>query len=490
MWPHDERLPPIVSLAEAQANGLRENRRFKDVPCMLLFFVVLAMCTSIIAIALTYGDPDRLLLTSMDDTVAEVEGFALGELAILASDYKAIVCALLGAAVVALVWFQLFKHLTMWMVYGTLGAAVLLLGTLGGYLYFVAQRFHSTELLFLAVLFWLLAIAALIVGIVVRHKVEFTAVIVTEAGSVLQANPSILGVVGITFLVYAACCALWVISFLYLYTVPSDVHLIDTTTSTELLNTLFNANYRALFWLLLLGACWITPMIFAIEQYIIASITLQHLEVNWGLRRYRNNITAIATREAFTTSFGSLALGSSLVGVAYFLNIFRRYIASQREFPWKDNWIVRLLMRFGIFLIEVVSDFAFIYVALTGSSFVSSSRAVMDLLRSELAQSIVMEIVLSYLLLMGQLAGTAIVTLGTVVVVELLHSHVGIITVLAIALSTFFLLAVVSKAILVTANTMLVFVLQDLKEHGANRDYKSPSSLRNLILAKLVADAR
>lgn len=491
MWPDGSKLPPIVSLAETQANSLRENRGFKDILCMLLFFLVLALSTSIIAIALTYGDPDQLIYSSLDGTVAEVESFTFAELAILANDFKAILCSLLAAAVVALAWFQIFKHLTLWMIYGTLAVATTALIVLGGYLYAASRRFDNAELTFLAIVFWLIAIAGLTVGIVLRHKVVFTAALVKEAGNVLQANSPILAVVGITFLVYAVFCALWIVSFLYLYTVPSTVHLIETTDSTELLNTLFNANYRMLFWILLIGGCWITPMLFAIEQYIVASITIQHLEITWGTRKLRNrNMTLLATKEAFTTAFGSLALGSSLVGIAYFLNIFRRYVASNREFPWKDNVVVRLLIRFGTFLIEVVTDFAFIYVALTGNSFVTSSRRVMELLRSELAQAIVMEVVISYLLMMGQLAGTAIVTFGTILAVELLHAHIGIITVLAIALSTFFLLSVVSKAILVCSNTVLVFVLQDLKDHGEDQAYKSPPAIRNLILAKLIASTR
>jgi len=497
MWPErSEQLPKPKTLSQLRADDVniiadhkREHRGWHDILCSLLFVVVLGICTSIISIAFTYGNPDTLLAPTFETVVWKIEGFTMNEVATLANDYKAIICSFLASLIVAFCWFQLFKRLALWMMYATLAVAIVGLSVLGGYLFVVYRRYNNLEFFFLALIFWAIALATLIVGVALRGKLQFTAQLIKEASNVLQRNPNILGVVGTTFLAYAALCAIWIGAFIYLYTVPSNVHIISTASepSAELLNQIWNQNYRGLFWVLFLAAFWITSMVLAVEQYVVASITIQQLQLDAGHRtRPSRSITAIATKEAFTTSFGSLAFGSSIVGLAYFLNIFRRYIATSQQFPGRDNFVVKLVVRFFTFLIEVVTDFAYIYIALSGKSFLSSSRHVTELLRTELAQLIVTEVVLSYLLTVGQLACTALVTLGLVVAIDLINLHVGIITVLAAAMSAYFLFSVVSKAILVCTNSILVFVLQDLHEHRQDAAYKSPESVRNIILAKLV----
>jgi hypothetical protein len=490
MWPpgpSTSRLPHPIPLEEMQTpkDATARVRSFKDVACGLLFFLVFALCSGTIAVAFSYGEPSTLLgiAPSWLGTIeTEVDEFFLGEVAILLHDFKAVICALLAAMVLALLWFQLFKHLTQMMVYFTLAMAIALTTALGIYLFTVSRRTGNGNFIFLAILCWLIAFATLLVGYVLRGKITFTGAIIYEAGRALQANPAILAVTVIIILVYAVFCVVWVAAFIYLYSVPAGFVMTEFSGFTEI----FNRNYQNLFWILVVGGCWILPTIYAVEEYIISSITIQHLEIEWGLRSRTTNIAMQATGEAFTTQFGSLALGAALTGLAYLLSVLSKWIWTRENFPFRDNCCVGFIVRFSRFLIEIVSDFAFIYVAASGESFVTSARKVMRLLNADISETIVLEVILSYLLFVGQLLGTTVITLSTIVIIEMTHVHVGTVTVVVISLTTFFLFTVVSRAILVCSNTLLVFVLQDIHDHLDDLKFDSPEHLRNIIITKFI----
>src|SRR5271156_1515112 len=117
MWPEgpsSSRLPKPIPFEELQTtkDATLRVRTFKDVACAILFFIVIALCSSTIAVAFTYGEPSSLLGLSpswIGTIETEVDEFFLGEVAILLHDFKAVICALLAAMVLALLWFQLFK---------------------------------------------------------------------------------------------------------------------------------------------------------------------------------------------------------------------------------------------------------------------------------------------------------------------------------------------------------------------------------------------
>jgi len=84
--------------------------------------------------------------------------------------------------VLAFLWFQLFKHLTQWMVYLTLAIAISATTLLGVYLFTVSRRMGNGNFIFLAIICWLLAAGTLIIGYILRRKITFTSVIIKEAG--------------------------------------------------------------------------------------------------------------------------------------------------------------------------------------------------------------------------------------------------------------------------------------------------------------------
>jgi hypothetical protein len=89
-------------------------------------------------------------------------------------------------------------------------------------------------------------------------------------------------------------------------------------------------------------------------------------------------------------------------------------------------------------------------------------------------------------LLLGQLCGTAIITLFTIYIIEAKHLHVGVISVIVISVSTFFLFSVISKAIIVTTNTILVFTINDLTSVPKDDEFKTPGPLKDLIIRQLI----
>lgn len=489
MWNTDDRgfihMEPPVSLDSLTRDAERKKRPFRDVPCVLLFMAVLGMCAMIIAIAFTYGDPASLsnpTITYLDD---ELTSFAISEVSILKHDLPAICIALIIALLLAFLWFQLFKRLTLGIVYATLALATTALIVLGVYLFIAGSRNHTTELKFIAAFLWTVAASIVFVGYMLWNKMVFTAQIIRQAGEVLKKNPSILSITAITCCVYLVTLLLWILSFIYLYSVPNTAHFLSIVDSTVIFRE-FNENYQTLFWILLAGGLWVLPMIHAVEQYIIASVVVQEMEVIYQGRTRRRNVALLAFREAFSTSFGPLAFGSSLIAITQIASVIAKYVKPEGTGAWRDNFFVRLILRFMTFLLDVVTDFAFINVAITGNSFIDSSRTIMRLLSIDTARTILLEIVLSYVLLLGQLCGTATITLFTIYVIEAKHLHVGVISVIVISVATFFLFSVISKAIVVTTNTILVFVINDLTNKPENGEFKTPGPLKDLMIAQLI----
>lgn len=492
MWETDER--DFVHLKQPDSMDLRDidrrKRPFRDIPCVLLFMGVLGMCAMIIAIAFTYGNPAALPSPTITWLEDELETFTINEISILKHDLPAITIALLIALLLAFMWFQLFKRLTLAIVYSTLAFATTALILLGVYLFVAGSRNHTTELKFIATFLWAVSASILFVGYMLWNKMKFTAQIIRQAGEVLQKNPVILTITATTCCVYLITLLFWILSFIYLYSVPNTAHFLSVVDSTVIIRNFFNENYQTLFWILLAGGLWVLPMIHAIEQYVIASVVIQEMEFIHQGRTRRRNVALTAAKEAFSTSFGSLAFGSSLIAITQIIAVVAKYLKPEGTGSWRDNFFVRLVLRFMTFLLEVVTDFSFINVALTGNSFIQSSREIMKLLSVETARTILLEIVLSYVLLLGQLCGTAIITLFTIYVIEAKHLHVGVISVIVISISTFLLFSVISKAILVTANTILVFTINDLTMDHDSNEFKTPSPLKDIVIAQLLPNKK
>jgi len=315
-----------------------------------------------------------------------------------------------------------------------------------------------------------------------KSKLDFTIEVMTESGLILSKIPE-LYFVGLVFgTLYLIIVAVLVSSLIYLFSIPDASVLMYDSDESAILNYIFNGSYRNFFWILFLGGLWLISVLGFVEQYIIASVVYRRLELDYGIRKQNKHVLRQAVIESLTKSFGSLAFGSFLVAVAWFLGIFSRFEFLKGRIPWRNYLVTRVLFDVFTFILEWISEYAVIYVALTGKSFLQSTRDVVTLLKEQISQTIVTGLVVNFVLLVGKLACTILVTFLVIVIIDLKHSHISATTLFALATITYLLLNLLSKIYTVSCSTLLIYTLTDIVKHKEDKEFKSPEKLRNIIL--------
>lgn len=478
----------VVTLHELRSDEKRQKRTARDLPCFILFYVVLALMSYTMSIAFTYGMPSVLPIPEASYIADEVGDVAAMEIGILKHDSRYIFAALMGAILLTIAWFEMVKRISFYIVYGMAGLCELLLVLFGAYLFQVSHRYGNNELLLVALISWLVAVALCVLGYALKSKVDFTIEVMSEAGKLLANVPEIYGVALVALAVYFAFAGLWIASMVYLFSVPNTAILLyDSDDSVMFLNYIFNGTYRNFFWIMLFGGLWVLSVFGFVEQYIVSSVVYQHMELTGGMRKRNGNVLARASFEAFTYSFGSLAFGSLLTGSAWFLGMFAKLEFLKNRIPWKEYVVSKFIIDVFTFILEWVSDFAVIYVAITGKSFLQSSKAVVTLLRSEFSQAVVSGLIINYILLIGKLVCTIFITGLTLWIIELKHSHIGVVSVLVLITATYSLLHLMSKIYSIACDTVLVYVINDISTNKESKQFKSPEHLRNVLLLNKVS---
>jgi hypothetical protein len=485
MWKKDTKdyKMDVITLHELQSDEKRQNRTAKDIPCFLLFYVVVMLLFYTIALSYTYGKPSALPIPEESYVTGEIKDVAALEVGILQHDARYIFAALVGAILLTVGWFELVKRISFYIVYGMAAISVLLLVLLGAYLFQVSHYNGSTELLIVALICWLVAVILCLLGYVLKDKVSFTIEVMGEAGKLLAKVPEIYGVGLVAMILYLVMAGVWISSMVYLFSVPNSADLLyDSEDSMMILNYIFDGSYRHLFWILLLGGLWVLSVFGFVEQYIVASVVYQHLELTTGTRKRATNVLARATFEALTYSFGSLAFGSLLTAAAWFLGMIAKLEFLKNRIPLKEYAVTKFIIDVFSFILDWVSDFAVIYVAITGKSFLQSSKTVVGLLRSEFSQAVVTGLIINYVLLIGKILCTVLVTGITLWIINLRHAHIGIVSVLVLITATYYLLHLMSKIYSIACDTVLVYVINDITTNKDSKQFKSPERLRNVLL--------
>lgn len=475
----------VSTLYELQSDSARGKRRFRDIPCAVIFLLVFCLLSYCVGLSFTYGQPS--LLPSPDYSIVEGEVSYLAgyEMGILKADAMYIFGGLLSALLLSIAWFELVKRASWYLIWGMVGTCVISLVLFGVFLNQMAHKFKSSELIFVAALCWITAAILCVVGYLIRHKIQFTVEVMHEAGLILAKVPEIYGI-GLSFAtLYLILTGLWISSFVHLWSIPTG-YLLWNSEGSGGLNYLFDGSYRHLFWILLFGGFWTLSVFGFMEQYITSSILYQRLEQDSGLRKRSSAIAVQATKEAVTTSFGSLCFASILTGTAWFLGLFARLEFIKGKLPFKDFFITKVVVDIFTFILEWVSDYAVVYMALTGKAFLPASKTAVGLLKSEFSQTVITGLITSFVLVVGKLLCTVLVTVFIILLVYLKHDHIGVLSVLVLLVSTYYLLHLLSKIYTVATNTLLIYTLKDIAENKDTKEFKSPERLRNILLVSKV----
>lgn len=476
----EDDMPSVQTMYELHDDEARNTRSMQDAPCLIIFYAVMSVVVYIIALSFTYGEP-----TALPSVVEhELNDAMTTEMAMLRHDNVYIFSAFMLSMLLVLLWFQIVRRASFFLVYGMVAASVLLSTLLGLYLYRLSRTFASTELLIIAVGCWLGAVLICGVGYTMRSKLEFTIKIMHEAGKQISALPEVYGV-GLVFLIlFILLFAIWVTSMIYLFSVPTESYVVLNASGT--IGYVFDSAYRNFFWILFFGGLWLFAVLEFAEQYIIASLVFQRLELAAKLRIRSSPILRRAVYEALTTSFGSLALGSFLTAITWFFGLLGRWDFFTHRIAWRQYFVLRVIGDIIGFLLEWISEFAVINVALTGQSFLRATREVANMLKTEFSQFVVTNLIVSYILLLGKLAGTAFVALVTIWLIEYRHYHVGVVSLLVTLVGAFLLFNLASKIYIVCVNTLLIYTIRDLATNKATGAFKSPESLRTILLVESI----
>lgn len=474
MWSAEDgsNLPAVKTLPELELEDKLSKRKWHDWPCIPLFVLLMSGCVTIILLAFTQGDPSLLPTSALDIVEAELAGFTQTEVAYLKHDVYYILGALLLACLLATVWFYLLRHVTLMVVYQTIVLAVVLLIGLGVYLYQAARRYGTLELYLLGVLAWLAAIAVIVLALLFHDKIGKATELMQDSGKVLVRRPDIMLVVGSAMAIYLTLSGIWLLAFIYLSCVPaSTAFFTSVTTTTTLVEIEFNTNYQTLFWILLVGGAWLLPTVFAVETYIIARVALHEYELISDRNAVPFNSMKYGVREALTKSFGSLLFAASLVGLTSVLGYATKYFRRRDPTQWL---CLGVLFRFFAYIVELATDATIVYIAYSGKSFLTSAQELSTRAINDASLVLLSETIMTYVLLVGQFCGTALVSTLGIIAIDYRHGHISAASSIVIILVSFLIFRTVARAIFVCFNAGLV-------HHLLRKETTESSAIERLV---------
>lgn len=435
-----------------------DERRCKDVIWALAFAGVAAACLVVFAVALTLGDPSNLPPANFATVEAQVIDWATYEISILHHDLSIIFAALSCGLICTFLWIQLLKRASLFFLTATVLAFALVALCTGVYTWNLAYRNSSNFLLLVSFLCWAVAAVVLIVSYLLREKIGFTASVMQQCGHVLQKNGMLLALPFIFSVIYLILLAMWLIGFIYLFSV-AEIETVETSASANYY-LLFHRNIRWAFLIQLLGGLWTFSLLSAAEQYIVARVVYA-FESNKQHPLATAKLMKTATKEALTTSLGSLSFGALLSSVAEVLSLFIKYSGARENIRVPEFCCLQGLTSFAQYLIQWTNGFSYVYVAAEGIGFGQASTQTFNLFREKLTQVALASLLVNYLLTMGTLFFTFLIGGVTVAAIEHYHYHIGLISVLVTFCSLYLMFHITGRLILITVNTILVYLFED-----------------------------
>ncbi|KAF2073884.1 hypothetical protein CYY_004808 [Polysphondylium violaceum] len=516
MWAPEEDLkqPLLNGKDSGSSNGfsqqpkVKTERKCNDILFLILFLGVIAGMGVVSGIAYKRGDPSILLPQNeiANHIKNSTESFVISKLenavAQMRKDKDILIYSVILAVVLGAVWIELLKTFTRFFIYFTLCLGVALVAVLG--ILFVGlgrkESSESTQI----VGFCLIASTILLICVIVylRKSIDLTCAMFTETCRGVQRSPSVFIVAGIVVLAFVGFLAYWTSSFVYLFSIPghtvnpfnenssADINLAGSGSASQngTTTSVFNTKIRNLMYFMIFGFCWVTAFISAVFQHTVAG-TVSH----WYFSRNPSGETDVGSSNAFgslgkalTTSLGSLAFGSLIIGFIEFMQFILQVCKNTNS----SNKLVVLVVSciqciVGCIeaIVRWINKFGYIYVAMHGTSFCTSTRTCFDLISRNMFSAIVMDFIGSFVLLLGKILGSAASALFTTGLLYGLGRSLNPITIGLSALFAFCIFNLFTHIIGIGTDTIFVCYLEDLETNGPNNLYISPD-LHDLLQEK------
>jgi len=224
---------------------------------------------------------------------------------------------------------------------------------------------------------------------------------------------------------------------------------------------------------------WVSAFLSAVFQHSVAgAMATWYFSRSVTSPRTSGSPAVTSLFRALTTSFGSLAFGSLFIAIVEFFNFLLQ--VSKKSNP-KNRLTVFIASCLQCLLgciegiIRYVNKFAYIHIAMHGSSFCQGAKECFDLISRNFFSTVIMDVISGFVLFMGKILFTAVSTIFTIGIIDYLGRQLSIVTVGLTAVISFVILHIISHVIGVGINAVFVCYLEDLEQSKGTNMYISPA---------------
>eukprot|EP01112_Ceratiomyxa_fruticulosa_P016006 TRINITY_DN4801_c0_g1_i2.p1 TRINITY_DN4801_c0_g1~~TRINITY_DN4801_c0_g1_i2.p1 ORF type:complete len:520 (-),score=81.17 TRINITY_DN4801_c0_g1_i2:357-1916(-) len=509
MWaPEEDNRKPLLSAQEGHGKAYAHDPNFhgvdkgkrscNDIIFAILFIAMFAAMLVISSVAFSKGNPQLLLPSNSPQYIDQygpsyVEGRLQDAVASLKQDRNILIWGVLSSIFLGVAWIQLMKTFTKAFVYISLFLGIAGVAGLGVYFLTLGMKQNNSSINIVAYVLFGLAFLFALLLIFLKKKIALTCAMFTETCKGVQHSPTLFVSALLTIALFVAFVVYWTFSFIYLYSIP-DKNVEFTGPSDIPHPPTFNTSVRNLMYFMIFGFLWTSAFLSAVFQHSVAGAI-----ACWYFGRDSSNganresgvgsPAVVSFFQAFTTSFGSLAFGSLVIAIVEFLEFLLR---QSKKANAQNKLLVFIISCLQCVLgciegiVQWINKFAYIYVAMHGYSFCKSARGCFELISRNAFTAVIMDLIGSFVLLMGKLFFTAVSVAITVGLLQHYDRPLTSVPLILVAIGSFLILHITGHIIGVGVDTVFVCYLEDLERNKDGNVYMSPE-LHNMLQEKAEA---
>lgn len=438
--------------------------------CNDILFAILFILASIFSVAVgiyafSTGDPSQLKVIAHVDNSTVKETFAewlSNCVAHLKGDGSVLIGTGIFALVLAFIWLELLKRFTRFFIYVTMALGVLASLVVG--IYWLATGVRDSNTTFQVGGGVALGASVLLLCLVLflRKRIDLTAALFRQTTLALQQTPSLLLTTCVYGALVIAAVAWFGSTWVYLYSIPSD-------TPNK-----FNTSIRNLMLAVVFCFFWSLAFVNGALQMTIGAAVSKHYFNNAKVGSQIGNHPFVALVRCFTTSLGSLALGSVLIAFVQFLNYLLEKSkqnankAGAKPVVWALSCVQCCLGSIES-LIKFITKFVFIWIGMYNESFFKAGKNVWATVKSNTFSAVLVDSIGNFVIFIGVLAGTALTALFAYMLLDTSDKHapsfltVGIACVLGYSIFRLF-----GSLLSTGSDTVFVSYMHDCDLNGGN----------------------
>lgn len=132
----------------------------------------------------------------------------------------------------------------------------------------------------------------------------------------------------------AGVCALWISGFIYIFSIGEVKHDDDSIFG----DIIWSDKTTAYVWLMILGLCWWVSFILASNTFVLSSMS-----ASWYFSDDNDGITFLTGLcWAFTYHIGSLAFGSLIIAILWFIQLVLEYVYQKlKNINSQAAWLIK-----------------------------------------------------------------------------------------------------------------------------------------------------